>query len=305
MFHMRYWTMSLSAAVAGGFLAIDRFAFAPTHAIWIAFGVAIAAAVFSLAATGLALVRQNHQFSGISALSALVAGFTIIATRAFTAPSALWLAFAGGVALLLLSLRALALHETTVERVVYALELDGSGEAIAVRPGQPLATSPVERLRDGLRISDAMRSWMHWLTHTTFGIAGAFVALTTFAWTGPVSSVHPRWLWFGIAAAAASIALTALAELGLAARGRRWDAATIADAMLTAAGAVAALGLVVLTAVHGVHDLRWWTFGLSSGMVGLSLMGSTIHELTAERVRHELEVAHAATTPEPALETAR
>lgn len=305
MTHMRYWAMSLAAAAAGGFLAIDKFAFSPTHAAWIAFGVAIAAAVFSLAATGLALIRQNQQFSGISALSALVAGFTIIATRAFTAPTALWLAFAGGVALLLLSLRALALHETTVERVVYALEFDGTGEAVAVREGRPLAGSAFERLRDGLRISDAMRSWMHWLTHTALGVAGAFIVLTTFAWQSPVSAVNPRWLWFGVAAAAASIALAALAELGLSARDKRWDAARIADAMITTAGAAVALAVVVLTAVHGVHDLRWWTFGLSSAMVGLSLTGGTIHELTAERVRHELEVAHATTTAESQLETAR
>jgi hypothetical protein len=95
MTHMRYWALSVATAAAGGFIAVDRFAFVPQHAIWIAFGVAIAAGVFSLAASAVALVRQNQRFSGLSAVSALIAGFTIIAMRTFTAPTALWLAFAG------------------------------------------------------------------------------------------------------------------------------------------------------------------------------------------------------------------
>jgi hypothetical protein len=57
MTHMRYWALTVAAAAAGGFIAVDRFAFVPQHAIWIAFGVAIAAGVFSLAASAVALVR--------------------------------------------------------------------------------------------------------------------------------------------------------------------------------------------------------------------------------------------------------
>jgi hypothetical protein len=47
-----------------------------------------------------------------------------------------------------------------------------------------------------------------------------------------------------------------------------------------------------MVALHGV-DARWWAFGLGAGLVGVSLLASTIHELSSERVRHELEVAHA------------
>ena len=154
MTHMRYWAMTFAVAIGGAFMAIERFAFAPTTAVWIAFGVAVAAVVSSLAATLVALLRDNQAFSGLSAISALVAAWTVIATRAFTTPTALWLAFAGGVVLLALSLRALALHETTVERVVHQLDVNGSGETFAAIR------------RRGIEISGTMRSWLHWLGHT-------------------------------------------------------------------------------------------------------------------------------------------
>ncbi len=69
----------------------------------------------------------------------------------------------GGIVLLVLSLRALALHEATVEQVVHQLEVDGSGEAFAAIR------------RRGIEISGTMRSWLHWLGHTGIGLAGALV----------------------------------------------------------------------------------------------------------------------------------
>jgi hypothetical protein len=54
--------------------------------------------------------------------------------------------------------------------------------------------------------------------------------------------------------------------------------------------------MVVLCGV----DARSWAFGLGDGLVGISLLASTIHELSSEQVRHELEVANpAAPAPEP------
>lgn len=141
--------MTFAVAISGAFLAIERFAFAPTTAAWIAFAAAAAALVLSAAAVLVALPRDNQAFSGLSALSALVALWTVIATRVFTAPTALWLASGGGIVLLVLSLGAL--HEATVEQVVHRLEVDGSGETFAaVR-------------RRGIEISGTMRSWLHWL----------------------------------------------------------------------------------------------------------------------------------------------
>jgi hypothetical protein len=45
-------------------------------------------------------------------------------------------------------------------------------------------------------------------------------------------------------------------------------------------------------ALHASIDYRWTAFGLGAAMVGVSLAASVIHELTRERVRHELEVEH-------------
>ena len=304
MTHTRYWAMSFAVAISGAFIAIDRFAFTPTNAIHIAFGVAIAAAVFALAATAVALLRENNAFSGLSALSALVASATVLATRVVSTPSALWIAFAGGVALVLLSLRALALHETTVERVVHALELDATG-GLAIRPTAATVAPPARGLRDRVEISRAMRSWLFWLTHTGIALAGAFVVLATFAWPEPVQTVSPRWLAFGVGIGAAAVALITLLDRGLAARAEGVTPARLAAILITGISAVVAIGLIVLMDVlHGV-DARWWAFGLGDGLAGASLLALTVHELSSERVRHELEVAHAAApTGEPVAASA-
>jgi hypothetical protein len=307
MTHMRYWAMSLATAICGGFIAIERFAFAPSTAVWIAFGVAIGATVFSLAGFMLALMREDHAFSGLSAMSGLAAGWTIIAMRVFTGPTALWLAFAGGVLMLLLSLRALALHETTIERVVHALE-----------PAEPTRPSPARSvagaaslsgrfsLARSLPISDAMRSWMYWLTHTALALAGAFVVLMTFALTVPGHHhASPRWIAFGIGIAATCLGLSALLERSFARdTGAREGGMSGRLAAIGATSASTAVGiaLIVLMAVLSGNTARWWAFGLGCAMVGVSLLASVIHELTSERVRHELEIARptAAARPEPA-----
>ena len=280
MTHMRYWALTLATAVAGGFIAVSRFAFESSNAIWVMFAVAIAAAAFSVAAVAVALLRDDHAFSGTSALSALAAGFTIIATRAFNAPSALWLAFAGGIALLLLSLRALALHETTIERVVHQLELGaGGGSTVAIKRG-------------GTAISGQMRSWLYWLTHTSVAVSGAFVLASTFIWRHTTSQVSPRWLALGVGAAAASVGLAALADRGYDAYRNGPTIDRIAAIVLTAAGVAVAGGLIaVMAALSNPIDIRWWAFGLGAGIVGVALVASIVHELSSERVRDELEVS--------------
>ena len=302
MTHTRYWAMSLSVAISGALIAIDRFAFTSSDAIWIAFGLAIAALAFSITATAVALRRENHAFSGLGALSALVAVWTILANRVFANPTALWIGFAGGIALLLISLRALALHETTVERVVHALELDGTGE-LAIRPrsaGSAAVTPWSHQLRDSFEISRAMRSWMYWLTHTAIVLAGAFVVLATFAWPQATQTVSPRWIAFGVGVAVTSIALISLLERSLTARSDGPALTRSAAILLTGASAVVAAALIVLMVELTGSDARWWAFALGDALVGISLVALTIHELSSERVRHELEVAHAtAPTAEP------
>jgi hypothetical protein len=279
MTHMRYWAMTFAVAIGGAFLAIERFAFAPSNAVWIAFGVAVAAVALSLAAALVGLLRDNQTFSGASAVSAAVAAWTVIATRVFTAPTALWLVFAGGLVLLALSLRALALHETTVEQVVHQLEVNGSGETFAAIR------------RRGIEISGAMRSWLHWLGHTGIGLAGAFIVASTFIWPHATPELSPRWLAFGVAAVAGIVGLGLLLDGLVDVQRTNMTLARTTEILLTTASVAVAAALMVLTAAHGIGNLRWWTFGLGAGLVGASLMASIVHELSTERVRHELEVA--------------
>jgi hypothetical protein len=278
MTHMRYWAMTFAVAIAGAFLAIERFAFAPTTAVWIAFAVAAAAVVLSLAAALVALLRDNHAFSGVSALTALAAAWIVIATRVFTTPTALWLAFGGGIVLLTLSLRALALHETTVEHVVHQLEVDGSGETFAAIR------------RRGIEISGTMRSWLHWLGHTGIGLAGAFVVASTFIWPQATAELSPRWLAFGIAAVAGTIGLGLLFDGLLDIRRTQITGSRTIEILLTVAAVAVAGAMIVLTAAD-ISNLRWWTFGLGAGLAGVSVAASVVNELSSERVRHELEVA--------------
>jgi MFS family permease len=310
MTHTRYWAMSVATAVAGAFIAIERFAFAEADAIWITFAVALAATVFSLAAFGVALLRENRAFSGMSALSALAGGFTVIAMRAFNAPTSLWIALAGGVALLLISLRALALHETTVERVTYALEhglpvatIEGLVPEEAPAPAAP-QRGRVAMLARRLEVSAPMRSWTYWLALTGIALAGGFVVLMSFALNVPGTNYDTmRWLTFGIGIATGLMALGALLQHVVVNRrpAAEGEAPGRREAILaTGASLAVSLGMIATMAIYSTSTLRWIAFALGAGLAGISLLAQVAHELTSERVRHELEVAAPARTGQPA-----
>ena len=152
------------------------------------------------------------------------------------------------------------------------------------------AGTPFVRLRDELEISGQMRSWADWLAYTTVGLAGTFVVLTTFAWRAPVTTVDPRWAWFGMGVIGAAIALAVLLEQALAASDQGISGPRAAELAATVAAAGAAGGLAVTMALHASIDYRWTAFGLGAALVGVSLVAALIHELTSERVRHELEI---------------
>ena len=112
-------------------------------------------------------------------------------------------------------------------------------------------------------------------------ISGAFIAINRFAF----APTHAIWVAFGVAIGAAVLALAATAVALL--RGTQ---------VLSGLSALIAIALIMLMAVLHGSDARWWAFGLGAGLAGASLVSATIHELSSERVRHELEVAHAPTT---------
>lgn len=296
MTYTRYWAMALATAICGGFIAIERFAFAANTGVWIAFGVAVGATVFSLGSFVPALVRENHAFSGLSWLTAYVAGWTIIAVLVFNKPTATWLAFAGGVAILVLALRALALHETTVERVVYTLERAPHRAEVPVQPAAVAAAPPAGSLAGRLAVSSTMRSWTYWLAHAGLALAGAFVVLLTFALTAPGSHhPSPRWIAFGIGIAATSIAMGTLFErslpLGASAMDRGSPTGRRLETAVTTMSALIGIGLIVSMALSTGATARWLAFAFGCGLVGVSLVAHAVHEITSERLRHELQIA--------------
>ncbi|HTU78560.1 MAG TPA: hypothetical protein VMF09_07355 [Solirubrobacteraceae bacterium] len=279
-----------------------RFAFDSSSTPWIVFGVAIGATVLSLVAFLVALSRSSHAFSGFSALNALVGAWTIIAMLTLNKPAAGWLAFACGLGLLVVSLRALALHETSIERIVYALEGDMPGqpaEGMHADASSPLAVEMLSRLH--VRIDAPMRSWLSWLTNTAIAVAGGFIVVLTFALTRPgTNHVSPRWVAFGLAIAVSCVALGSLLDRALLHRNGRtadWTSEGRGSLLALAAGNLAAgVALIVTMLVYSGDTARWIAFALGCAMVGVSLLALAVHEITTERVRHELEVAH----PKPA-----
>jgi hypothetical protein len=303
MTHMRYWAATFATALAGGFIALTKFAFTPNHAIWAGFGVAIAAGVASLAGAVLALGRGNQRLSGLSALSALLAGFVVIATRSFTGSTALWLEFAGGLALLLVSLRTLATHEAEVERAVLPLKVNGNGGA--VHKGPKSAAEALQLVRAELQLPPQMRSWIQWIANTTLGIAGGFVALTTFAWQNPTPGVDPHWVWAGAGIAAASVALLALGEHILTVANKGVNALRATAIAMTSAAVLVSGALVVTMGIHAHMQYRWVAFALGTAMVGVSIVASAVHELSTEpRVRQELRVLEGTEAEEEVPEAA-
>ena len=289
MTHTRYWAATLATALCGGFIVIVRFAFSSSSTPWIVFGVAIGASVFSLAAFLVALSRSSQVFSGLSLLSGLIAAWTIIAMLTLNKPAAGWLAFACGLGLLAVSLRALAQHETSIEQIVYALE---DGDADRRQVATPASASVVRRLT----VSAPMRSWLSWLTNSAIAVAGGFIVLLTFALTRPgTHHVAPRWVAFGLAIAVTCVAAGALFDaLSLRRTGKTADWTVEGRGALRALAAAnlgAGIALIVTMIVYTGDTPRWIAFGLGCGMVGISVIALTVHEITTERVRHELEVA--------------
>lgn len=306
MTHMRYWALTMAVGVCGAFIAIERFAFGSSTVAWITFGVAIAATVLSIGALSLALMRANRTFAGLSMLQILAGALTIIAMRVFGGGTLMWLAFAGGITLLALSLRSLAMHETTIERVVYALEpasSDGIGQEVEMGQPRPArAGVSASRLSGGpeTRTVAAMLPWMRWMSHIAVALMGVLVVGLSFAF-GATTLSHPsvRWIAFGIGIAAICASLGLLVERGLLHNRRGVNdglRGRLASIGVTGVVAIVAAAMIVTMAIFAGETARWLAFALGCGLAGFSLLGLGVHELTSERVRHELELGTAPTT---------
>ena len=103
--------------LAGGFLAVAAVAFPVTAASWVGFGVFTGVAV--IGALGAAVghrvsARIGHGLLGLAGLWALIAALV------FSSPALL---FADALAVVLVALADLTVHELSTERVVHQLEV--------------------------------------------------------------------------------------------------------------------------------------------------------------------------------------
>jgi hypothetical protein len=106
--------------VAGAFLTVASMAWAAGTAGWTAFGVS--AGVTVLAAASAILAKKSSRRIGHGLLG-VVALWSLIAALAFSGTALTWFVFADAIALGVLALADLAVHEATTERIVHSLEV--------------------------------------------------------------------------------------------------------------------------------------------------------------------------------------
>lgn len=106
--------------VAGAFLTVTSMVWAANTAGWTAFGVSAGVAV--LAALSIALTRKNSQRVGHGLLG-LVTVWSVVASLVFSGSLLTWFVFADAIAVGVVALADLAVHEATTERIVHQLEV--------------------------------------------------------------------------------------------------------------------------------------------------------------------------------------
>jgi hypothetical protein len=106
--------------VAGAFLTVASMAWASGTAGWTAFGVS--AGVTVLAAASAVFAKKTSLRVGHGLIS-VVALWSLVAALAFSGTALTWLVFADAIALGVLALADLTVHEATTERIVHSLEV--------------------------------------------------------------------------------------------------------------------------------------------------------------------------------------
>ena len=131
---LRYPFLAIANLLAGGFLVVAVFGFSMPVAVWLGFAVSIAVALFALGMIYPSI--REPRMSGPALLglcTAILAGWTIVATQVFSDATALWLVFASALGHVGLSLIGLVMHEIRTERVVHHLEIQREHEPAAIR----------------------------------------------------------------------------------------------------------------------------------------------------------------------------
>lgn len=116
--------------IGGAFLVAAALAFSASVAGWIGFGVFTGLTV--IAGTSAALTHNTGRKVGHGVLG-LVGLWALVAALAFSGSLLMWLVFADAIALGVIALADLAVHEATTESVVHRLEIAGTPAANGTR----------------------------------------------------------------------------------------------------------------------------------------------------------------------------
>ncbi|MFN8203533.1 MAG: hypothetical protein U0S48_13265 [Solirubrobacteraceae bacterium] len=123
----------------------------------------------------------------------------------------------------------------------------------------------------------------HFISRLALLTIGAFGVVVSQVWTGGTL----QWLFFAGGIAMMLIAAADAVRPSMVQRGL--------DGMIILLGAWTVVESLVLNGA----DLKWWSFGIACAAYGLGVIGITVHELTTERVVHELDVKTGQGTREP------
>ena len=116
---------NIALAVAGGFLVVASLAFSPPVAAALTFAIAAGATIVALGAIPARVGRTQRALSGVTAL---LGGWTVVASLVFFPITVVWLGFASASAMVALAVAGLTAHELTTERVVHSLEVEHSAQ---------------------------------------------------------------------------------------------------------------------------------------------------------------------------------
>ncbi len=113
---IRYFS-NMALGLLAAFIVVISLALALGGVEWLAFAAGI---VFLSAGTSLA-TRSGAAHRALNAAMATLGVLVIIESMLATGPTLRWLSFAGGLAVLAITVAGLTLHELTTERVVHSL----------------------------------------------------------------------------------------------------------------------------------------------------------------------------------------
>ena len=130
------YALDILYVVAGAFLAVAAMAFGLTVAGWVGFGVFTGLTV--IAGASAMTSRRLDRRAGHSLIAA-IGLWSLIASLIFTGSALFWLVFAGAIAIGVVALADLTIHEASTENVVHRLEVTTPRQAEAPAEGRRLS----------------------------------------------------------------------------------------------------------------------------------------------------------------------